>query len=202
MAKKRCTDYRKKDRCGAIKKGAVCLKLNNEQRRKAEENVKLAYSRANYWKVLNMDHSEILSTAMYGLVLAVKKFDKTKGVSFSTFCYRVIDNEVLKLVRYQRAEKRNAVTVSLNQQTNDSQEFGEMLGEEETFPAENQSLIQFLSRGLTSEERLLIDLYFYKNLNQADIGNIFGVSQVHVSRMIRKALDKMRENREEGHEIS
>lgn len=47
--------------------------------------------------------------------------------------------------------------------------------------------------GLSERERMVINLRFYKNLTQERCARILGVSQVQVSRIERKAVQKLRE---------
>jgi RNA polymerase sigma-B factor len=47
-------------------------------------------------------------------------------------------------------------------------------------------------RGLDERERTIVVLYFFHALTQAEIGRHLGVSQMHVSRLLRGALKKLR----------
>jgi RNA polymerase sigma-B factor len=48
-------------------------------------------------------------------------------------------------------------------------------------------------RALSERERTIMHLRFYAGLTQSEIAAEVGISQMHVSRMIRQSLDKMRE---------
>ena len=47
-------------------------------------------------------------------------------------------------------------------------------------------------RSLAPREKTIIQLKFYAGLSQTQIGNRMGISQMHVSRLQRKAIDKLR----------
>jgi RNA polymerase sigma-B factor len=47
--------------------------------------------------------------------------------------------------------------------------------------------------GLPEVERRAVVLRFFRGLKQAEIGAVLGYSQIHVSRLLRRALDRMRE---------
>ena len=47
---------------------------------------------------------------------------------------------------------------------------------------------------LDSRERRIIHLRFYQGLTQSQIAVELGISQMHVSRLIRGALEKMRDH--------
>ncbi len=57
----------------------------------------------------------------------------------------------------------------------------------------NRLLLTQLLEALESEERKLIYLRYFENKTQTEIGRILGISQVQVSRMEKKILQKMRE---------
>ncbi|AMB18751.1 RNA polymerase sigma factor [Bacillus phage Eldridge] len=56
----------------------------------------------------------------------------------------------------------------------------------------NEALIQAL-RVLDKQERQVINFRYFDLLNQTDTGKMMGVSQMHVSRLERRALDKLAE---------
>ena len=45
---------------------------------------------------------------------------------------------------------------------------------------------------LESRERAIIDLKFYSHMSQSEIARRLGISQMHVSRLQRKALGKLK----------
>jgi RNA polymerase sigma-B factor len=60
--------------------------------------------------------------------------------------------------------------------------------------AEDAVTVRHLLRGLDDREREVLRLRFVEDLTQADIGERLGVSQMHVSRLIRQALYRLGEN--------
>jgi RNA polymerase sigma-B factor len=48
-------------------------------------------------------------------------------------------------------------------------------------------------RGLSKVERLVLGMYFFEELTQAQIAESIGVSQMQVSRILRRATDRLRE---------
>jgi RNA polymerase sigma-B factor len=58
--------------------------------------------------------------------------------------------------------------------------------------AEHRATIATLQRALTAREREVLRLRFDEDLTQAEIGRIVGLSQMHVSRVLRVSLDKLR----------
>ncbi len=48
-------------------------------------------------------------------------------------------------------------------------------------------------RVLDERERMILHLRFFKGLTQSQIAQQVGISQMHVSRLIRRALEKIRD---------
>ena len=63
--------------------------------------------------------------------------------------------------------------------------------------AEDAATVQRLMRVLSDREREVLRLRFEEDLTQAEIGDRVGVSQMHVSRIIRQAITRLREVAEE-----
>ena len=58
--------------------------------------------------------------------------------------------------------------------------------------AEDRATIGELTRALTPREREIVRLRFEEDMTQSEIGQIVGLSQMHVSRVLRQAVDKLR----------
>jgi RNA polymerase sigma-B factor len=59
---------------------------------------------------------------------------------------------------------------------------------------DNHSALQPLLSGLPYREQRIINLRFYGNLTQAEIGRRLGISQMHVSRLLAHTLQRLRED--------
>ncbi|WP_272475632.1 SigB/SigF/SigG family RNA polymerase sigma factor [Baekduia alba] len=76
----------------------------------------------------------------------------------------------------------------------DDLDLGSRLGVEDDgfVDAEHRAMLSALSRVLTPREREIVRLRFEEDLTQAEIGQHVGLSQMHVSRVLRAAIDKLR----------
>jgi RNA polymerase sigma-B factor len=89
--------------------------------------------------------------------------------------------------------------VSLDRPRDDDDESADPLGvavgvEDHGFDvAEDAATVERLMRVLTDREREVLRLRFEEDLTQAEIGDRVGVSQMHVSRLIRQAIARLRE---------
>jgi RNA polymerase sigma-B factor len=61
----------------------------------------------------------------------------------------------------------------------------------------NEDLVGRLLAGLSERERVIVRLRFFEELSQGEIARRVGVSQMHVSRLLRKALAHMRDRGEQ-----
>jgi RNA polymerase sigma-B factor len=58
---------------------------------------------------------------------------------------------------------------------------------------ENRQVVLELLDRLPEREREIVRLRFYERMSQAEIGEAIGVSQMHVSRLLRRSFEQMRE---------
>jgi RNA polymerase sigma-B factor len=63
--------------------------------------------------------------------------------------------------------------------------------------ADTRVAVDGMLRGLTPRMREILRLRFEEDLTQAEIGAVFGVSQMQISRLIRQALKHLRDNAED-----
>src|SRR5260221_18915 len=59
--------------------------------------------------------------------------------------------------------------------------------------SENRAVLAPGFRVLDERERAILHLRFFEGLTQSQIAHQVGISQMHVSRLIRRALEKIRE---------
>jgi RNA polymerase sigma-B factor len=64
--------------------------------------------------------------------------------------------------------------------------------------ADNRSVIAELLERLPERERQIVRLRFYDRMSQSEIAAVVGVSQMHVSRLLRRSFEQMREWMLEG----
>ena len=59
--------------------------------------------------------------------------------------------------------------------------------------SEDRAILEPGFRVLDERERTILHLRFFKGLTQSQIAQQVGISQMHVSRLIRRSLEKIRE---------
>ena len=89
--------------------------------------------------------------------------------------------------------------ISLDRPREEDEDPRELGGDDPGFgEAEDAATIELLMRVLDDREREVLRLRFGEDLTQAEIGARIGVSQMHVSRIIRQALTRLRAVAEEA----
>ena len=171
------------------------------------DNVNLIYyvlKKMNLYK--NAD--EYYDICMIGLIKAANTFNESKGYTFSTYGISCIRSELLGYLRRQNSSKRKANynTVSLEMSVykeNDGKEItlldtlpsNDNVEEEIIVNEEKELLIEALSI-LDDKELLVISYMFgingYDEIKQKDIATILGMQQGSVSRIGKRAINKMK----------
>jgi RNA polymerase sigma-B factor len=107
----------------------------------------------------------------------------------------VNDEEVLEAIESGRAY--TSLSLSVGASSDDEGELDplESLGTEEPRyeVSENLAMLAPGFRVLDERERKILHLRFFEGLTQSQIAQQVGISQMHVSRLIRRSLEKIRE---------
>lgn len=181
------------------------IKLNSEQQAFVEDNMGLAGFMAK--KLQNhspVEFEELMSLCHLGLVIAVQKFDKDRGVKFFAFASRVIQNVVFIENRSYKKRQNDMYLEDLlkgvSAKDPDSLSW-ESLIEDKSKPIDEQIidrlLIQQLStRSMTvkltaKEKQVLKFLLANPEANQYELASHMGYSQPHVSRTIKSMRKKL-----------
>lgn len=171
------------------------------------DNVNLIYyvlKKMNLYK--NAD--EYYDICMIGLIKAADTFNESKGYTFSTYGISCIRSELLGYLRRQNSSKRKANynTVSLEMSVykeNDGKEITLLDTlpsndnvEEEIIINEEKELLKEALNILDDKELLVISYMFgingYNEIKQKDIATILNMKQGSVSRIGKRAINKMK----------
>lgn len=204
----------------------------------AEENLGLVHLCANKFRGRGIDYDDLYSAGCLGLLKAVKAFDISRGVKFSTYAVPVILGEIKRLFREggsvhvsrslkelsMKLQKICSDFAQSNGREPSISELAEITGEAESDISEalcaSQPLLSLTSAddegqldvpveapdeniidlialrqimlGLPEDDRMLIELRYFKNLTQSKTAQILGLTQVQVSRKEKKLLAQMR----------
>lgn len=172
--------------------------LTAEQEQLVVENEGLVHFIAKRYYHQNMEHADFAQVGMIGLMKASRIFDANKGFKFSTIAGKCIEGEIIKSIRKKRVQ-----AISFNETfSDDSTELIDMIANDinvQTEVALKIDMQQALSR-LNELELFVINHSFGINtgqsLSQSRIGKMLNLSQAHIGRLKRNALEKMRKDLE------
>jgi RNA polymerase sigma-B factor len=103
------------------------------------------------------------------------------------------DEDILEALEAGRARGATSLSAPRGDEE-DGTTLGDLLGdEEEGFDrAEDRATLAVLFAELTPRERQVLTLRFRRDMTQAEIGEVIGVSQMQVSRIIRGSIERLR----------
>lgn len=170
-----------------------------------ERNLRLVAHIARKYQNVDEDMEDLISIGTIGLIKAIDSFDAGKG-KLSTYASRCIDNELLMLLR---AKKKTSREVSLYEPIGMDREGNEInlldvIEQEQTDVVDRMEVEDRLKRlkgligeRLTDREREIITLRYGlcggSEITQREIGHRLGISRSYVSRIEKRALEKLRE---------
>ena len=153
---------------------------------------------------------DMISVGSIGLIKAINTFKPEKGVRLATYTARCIENEILMLIR---SSKKHKNTVSLTDPVGCDKDGNELTlmdllseKEDKVFGSVEQSLVQekFLRAVkalLTERETTVICMRYALDggvpLAQREVVKKLKISRSYVSRIEKKALEKLRDGLKE-----
>ena len=171
-----------------------------------ERNLRLVAHIVKKYQNVEEDMEDLISIGCIGLIKAVNSFDSGKG-RLATYACRCIDNELLM---YFRAKKKVSREVSLYEPIGMDKE-GNQIHLLDIVESEEPDVVEMMERtrqiekllGLVpkvlQERELYIVVHRYglfgnKAMTQREIASAVGISRSYVSRIEKKALDKLKKS--------
>ncbi len=190
------------------------LETGSEEERKeakeilVEHNLRLVAHIAKKYQNVDEDMEDLISIGTIGLIKAIDSFDAGKG-KLSTYASRCIDNELLMLLR---AKKKTSREVSLYDPIGTDREGNEInlldIIEQEQMDVIDRMEVEdrlrrlsgLIHERLSEREKAIImlryGLFSEREITQREIGRRLGISRSYVSRIEKKALEKLKEGYE------
>ena len=170
-----------------------------------EHNLRLVAHIVRKYYASASDQDDLISIGTIGLIKAVDTFDPDRGIKLSSYASRCIENEIFMVFR---AGKKSANDVSLNEPMETDKD-GNALTLMDTLADEtdiiealdlklkSRQLYRLVDRVLDPRERELIELRYglgnRKPLPQREVARKLNISRSYVSRIEKRALEKLRE---------
>ncbi len=169
-----------------------------------ERNLRLVAHIMKKYYAQTSDQEDLISIGTIGLIKGITTFNPEKGARLATYAARCVENEILM---HFRARKKSAQDVSLSDcietgtdgaalslmdvVSEDSDLMEQVIAKEMTV-----GLHQAIGKCLTEQERQVIELRYGLSGNQPqrqrEVAQMTGISRSYVSRIEKRALQKLR----------
>lgn len=169
-----------------------------------ERNLRLVAHVVKKYSNTGKDVDDLISIGTIGLIKAILTYDSSKGTHLATYAARCIENEILMSLR---AEKKIKSEISLHDPIGVDKEGNEIslidilgtdtdeVSDQVELRMQVKKLYHKLNSVLKNREKLIIELR-YGLINggaktQREIAKMLGISRSYVSRIEKKALNKL-----------
>lgn len=173
-----------------------------------EHNLRLVAHVVKKYYSPNVDSEELISIGTIGLIKAVNSFNNSKSTRFATYAAKCIENEVLM---FFRSAKKSARDVYLDEPVDtdkdgNSMSLMDIIAEDDNMVdrievmIHSKQLYGFIEECLDEREKEIIrhryGLYGLKPLTQREVADKLNISRSYVSRIEKKALEKLKDRYE------
>ncbi len=177
--------------------------------RLVEHNLRLVAHIVKKYYGASVEQEELISIGTIGLIKAVGTFDYEKGTRLATYASRCIENEILM---YFRSVKKTGQDVSMNEPIETDREGnpltlqdvladGHCLDEELERKINGEKLARYICEELDEREKDVICRRYgvgCEPMTQREVATLLDISRSYVSRIEKKALQKLRKRFEIG----
>ena len=174
-----------------------------------ERNLRLVAHIMKKYYAQTADQEDLISIGTIGLIKGITTFDPSKGARLATYAARCVENEILM---YFRSQKKSAQDVSLSDCIETGSEGAALslmdvvsedcdLLEQVSARETVEQLYRAIASCLTDQERHVIRLRYGLGgsppLRQRETAQVTGISRSYVSRIEKRALEKLRRQLQE-----
>ena len=172
-----------------------------------ERNMRLVAHVAKKYQNPEDEMEDLISIGTIGLIKAVETYKEDYGSRLATYAARCIDNELLM---HFRAKKKTSKEVSLYEPIGTDKE-GNQIQLLDVVVSEDEDVVELLEQDrkvrrlneiipqtLSGRELFIIinryGLYGKKTMTQREIARKLGISRSYVSRIEKRAIEKLRQS--------
>ena len=169
-----------------------------------ERNLRLVAHIMKKYYAQGADQEDLISIGTVGLIKGITTFDAAKGARLATYAARCVENEILM---HFRAQRKTSQDVSLSDYIETGAdgaalELMDVVGQEQDLLEQmagrelQDQAIRAVATCLTEQERQVIVLRYGLQgsppLRQREVAQKTGISRSYVSRIEKRALEKLR----------
>ena len=170
-----------------------------------ERNLRLVSHIIRKYYATYQSADELLSIGSLGLIKAVDSFKSEYGTRFATYGAKCVQNEILMFFRKQKKQQNEVSindTIDIDKDGNpltylDIISVDESIADDIDFKLHTEKLRKFVYSELDRREREIITLRYglegYKPLTQREVAEHLRISRSYVSRIEKKALEKLKD---------
>ncbi len=158
-----------------------------------------------------LETDDLISVGSIGLIKAVNTYNLEKGTSFATYTAKCIENEILMLLR---ANKKHQNVLSLSDPVGTDKDGNELTlidllceKEDAVFSQvdksiEREKFLAFIKKHLSKREYTIICLRYglkgMRSYAQREVASFLKISRSYVSRIEKKAIEKLKKVIQKG----
>ena len=175
-----------------------------------ERNLRLVAHIMKKYYAQTSDQEDLISIGTIGLIKGITTFDASKGARLATYAARCVENEILMHFRSQRKSSQDVslsdyietgtdgAALSLMDVISDDEDLLETISTRERI----KQLGRLLETAVTEQEREVLRLRYGLGgcapHRQREVAQQLGISRSYVSRIEKRALQKLRRELEGG----
>ena len=169
-----------------------------------ERNLRLVAHIMKKYYSQTADQEDLISIGTIGLIKGIESFDGSKGARLATYCARCVENEILMYFRSMRKSSQDVslsdyietgadgAPLALMDVVSDDTDLLERVSDRQNL----QKLRCAVDKVLTPQERQVVVLRYGLGgdppKRQREVADVTGISRSYVSRIEKKALEKLR----------
>ena len=169
-----------------------------------ERNLRLVAHILKKYYASASDQEDLISIGTIGLIKGLTSFDGSKGARLATYAARCVENEILMHFRSQRKSAQDVslsecietgtegAALSLMDVVSEDSDLMEQVSARETV----EQLRRAVEENLTAQERQVVTLRYGLGggnpRRQREVAEITGISRSYISRIEKRALQKLR----------
>lgn len=169
-----------------------------------ERNLRLVAHIVKKYNNTGKDTDDLISIGTIGLIKAISTFDASKGTRLATYAARCIENEILMTIR---ASKKSKGEVYLQEPIGMDKEGNEIslldilgtdnedISDEIHLKFQEKKLHEAIDKVLKKREKRILELRYGLVdgvcMTQREIASMLGISRSYVSRIEKRAIDKL-----------
>ncbi|MBQ8621503.1 MAG: RNA polymerase sporulation sigma factor SigK [Oscillospiraceae bacterium] len=170
-----------------------------------ERNLRLVAHIMKKYYAQESDQEDLISIGTIGLIKGITTFDPSKGARLATYAARCVENEILMHFRSQRKSSQDVslsdyidtgtdgAALSLMDVVSEDEDLLEQVSTRESL----RKLRDAIDIALTDQERQVILLRYglqgHTPQRQREVAKTCGISRSYVSRIEKRALEKLRQ---------